>query len=152
MLTATPGYFWGDWRGEYVYAGMVRMCAVHHSIFALNSLAHWLREAPSDDRHSARDPLSRPYPRPRHLWQELSQLSLVRLPLQFPSYIPHVDHRDRGGGDAPDATRVDTTTDTWLTSRPTHDRHHDVCTTDAMTDGWCMPRHTHDARTTDQQR
>lgn len=55
--TAIPGYFWGDWRGGYVYAGAMRMCAVHHSIFALNSLAHWLGEAPFDDRHSPRDHL-----------------------------------------------------------------------------------------------
>jgi stearoyl-CoA desaturase (delta-9 desaturase) len=52
-----PGYFWGDWKGGYVYAGAMRMCMVHHGIFALNSLAHWLGEAPFDDRHSPRDHL-----------------------------------------------------------------------------------------------
>ncbi len=56
-LAAAPGYFWGDWRGGYVYAGAMRMCMVHHSIFALNSLAHWLGEAPFDDKHSPRDHL-----------------------------------------------------------------------------------------------
>jgi stearoyl-CoA desaturase (delta-9 desaturase) len=55
--TTVPGYFWGDWRGGYVYAGAMRMCMVHHSIFALNSLAHWLGETPFDDRHTPRDHL-----------------------------------------------------------------------------------------------
>ncbi len=55
--SAVPGCLWGDWHGGYVYAGAMRMCAVHHSIFALNSLAHWLGEAPFDDRHSPRDHL-----------------------------------------------------------------------------------------------
>ncbi|KAI9511679.1 delta 9-fatty acid desaturase protein [Russula earlei] len=55
--TSIPGYFWGDWRGGYIYAGALRMCMVHHSIFALNSLAHWLGETPFDDRHSPRDHL-----------------------------------------------------------------------------------------------
>ncbi|KAI0292881.1 delta9-fatty acid desaturase [Russula brevipes] len=57
LPAAIPGYFWGDWRGGWVYAGALRMCCVHHSIFALNSLAHWLGEAPFDDRHSPRDHL-----------------------------------------------------------------------------------------------
>jgi len=54
---AIPGRLWGDWRGAFVYAGAMRMCAVHHSIFALNSLAHCLGEGPFDDRHSPRDHL-----------------------------------------------------------------------------------------------
>ena len=28
--TAIPGYFWGDWRGGYFYAGFFRIVAVHH--------------------------------------------------------------------------------------------------------------------------
>ena len=28
--TVIPGYFWGDWRGGYFYAGIFRMVAVHH--------------------------------------------------------------------------------------------------------------------------
>ena len=28
--TAVPGYFWGDWRGGYFYAGFFRIVAVHH--------------------------------------------------------------------------------------------------------------------------
>jgi len=57
LPAAIPGYLWGDWRGGCVYAGAMRMCLVHHSIFALNSLAHWLGETPFDDRHSPRDHL-----------------------------------------------------------------------------------------------
>lgn len=28
--TLVPGYFWGDWRGGYFYAGIFRMVVVHH--------------------------------------------------------------------------------------------------------------------------
>jgi len=46
---------WGDAQGGYVYAGLLRLCFVHHSTFCVNSLAHWLGEAPFDDKHTPRD-------------------------------------------------------------------------------------------------
>lgn len=52
---AVPGLLWGDWRGGIVYAFILRMAAVHHATFCVNSLAHLLGDAPFDDRHSPRD-------------------------------------------------------------------------------------------------
>ncbi|KAI5889751.1 uncharacterized protein SCHCODRAFT_02635511 [Schizophyllum commune H4-8] len=46
---------WGDARGGYIYAGVIRLCFVHHSTFCVNSLAHWLGETPFDDKHTPRD-------------------------------------------------------------------------------------------------
>ncbi|KAJ7935091.1 delta 9-fatty acid desaturase protein [Mycena leptocephala] len=53
--TIIPWLGWGDARGGYVYAGLVRLCFVHHSTFCVNSLAHWFGESPFDDKHSPRD-------------------------------------------------------------------------------------------------
>ncbi|CAK5271149.1 unnamed protein product [Mycena citricolor] len=50
-----PWIFWGDLRGGYIYAGLLRLTFVHHSTFCVNSLAHWLGEAPFDDKHTPRD-------------------------------------------------------------------------------------------------
>ncbi|PSR76201.1 hypothetical protein EW026_g6680 [Hermanssonia centrifuga] len=46
---------WGDIKGGFFYAGAARLCFVHHSTFCVNSLAHWLGEAPFDDKHTPRD-------------------------------------------------------------------------------------------------
>jgi stearoyl-CoA desaturase (delta-9 desaturase) len=53
--TLIPWYFWNDAKGGYVYAGVLRLCFVHHSTFCVNSLAHWLGETPFDDKHTPRD-------------------------------------------------------------------------------------------------
>ncbi|BFZ53822.1 stearoyl-CoA 9-desaturase [Savitreella phatthalungensis] len=53
MLVAGLG--WGDWRGGYFYAGVLRLVFVHHATFCVNSLAHWLGDQPFEDRHSPRD-------------------------------------------------------------------------------------------------
>nr|BAJ04704.1 delta9-fatty acid desaturase [Gelatoporia subvermispora] len=55
--TFVCGLGWGDWMGGYVFAGAGRLCFVHHSTFCVNSLAHWLGEAPFDDKHTPRDHL-----------------------------------------------------------------------------------------------
>ncbi|KAJ6571158.1 hypothetical protein B0H19DRAFT_935971 [Mycena capillaripes] len=55
--TVIPWLGWGDARGGYVYAGLVRLCFVHHSTFCVNSLAHWLGESSFDDKHTPRDHL-----------------------------------------------------------------------------------------------
>jgi stearoyl-CoA desaturase (delta-9 desaturase) len=73
--TIIPWLLWGDARGGYIYAGVLRLCFVHHvcllflflrhlklidtsspqSTFCVNSLAHWLGESPFDDKHTPRD-------------------------------------------------------------------------------------------------
>ncbi|KAL4077434.1 delta 9-fatty acid desaturase protein [Scleroderma citrinum] len=55
--TLVAGIGWGDWKGGYVYAAFLRLVIVHHSSSCVNSLAHWLGEAPFDDKHSPRDHL-----------------------------------------------------------------------------------------------
>lgn len=71
--TLVAGLGWGDWKGGYVYAALLRLVFVHHvsvgngwrtvrscllqSTFCVNSLAHWLGETPFDDKHTPRDHL-----------------------------------------------------------------------------------------------
>lgn len=51
------GLFWNDWKGGFVYAGLLRMFFFQQSTFCVNSLAHWLGSQPYDDNHSPRDHL-----------------------------------------------------------------------------------------------
>ncbi|CAF0981678.1 unnamed protein product [Adineta ricciae] len=53
--TLLCGLLWGDYRGGYFFAGVLRLVFVHHSTFCVNSLAHYLGDAPFDDRHTPRD-------------------------------------------------------------------------------------------------
>ncbi|CDO56531.1 hypothetical protein DV113_000937 [Geotrichum candidum] len=53
--TLVAGFGWGDFKGGFVYAGILRMLVVHQSTFCVNSLAHWIGEQPFDDRRSPRD-------------------------------------------------------------------------------------------------
>lgn len=53
--SVVAGYFWGDYLGGFLYAGILRMFFVHQSTFCVNSLAHWIGEQPFDDRRSPRD-------------------------------------------------------------------------------------------------
>lgn len=53
--TAVAGLGWGDWRGGFFFAGAARLVFVHHSTFCVNSLAHWLGDAPFDNKHTPRD-------------------------------------------------------------------------------------------------
>jgi len=57
LPTLIPWLFWNDARGGFIYSGALRLCFVHHSTFCVNSLAHWLGEAPFDDKHTPRDHL-----------------------------------------------------------------------------------------------
>ena len=50
-----PGLLWGDLRGGFVYAGILRIFFVQQATFCVNSLAHWLGDQPFDDRNSPRD-------------------------------------------------------------------------------------------------
>ncbi|CAF1259948.1 unnamed protein product [Adineta steineri] len=49
------GLGWNDYRGGYFFAGALRLFLVHHATFCVNSLAHYLGDAPFDDRHTPRD-------------------------------------------------------------------------------------------------
>ena len=53
--TLVCGLGWGDYRGGYFYASVLRLVIVHHATFCVNSLAHYFGDAPFDDRHSPRD-------------------------------------------------------------------------------------------------
>ncbi|KAK1227712.1 stearoyl-CoA 9-desaturase [Marasmius sp. AFHP31] len=53
--TLVAHYGWGDAKGGFIYAGILRLVFVHHSTFCVNSLAHWLGETPFDDKHTPRD-------------------------------------------------------------------------------------------------
>ncbi|KAL0088280.1 stearoyl-CoA desaturase [Phycomyces blakesleeanus] len=46
---------WGDYRGGFFYASVIRVCFVHHVTFCVNSLAHFLGECTYDDHHTPRD-------------------------------------------------------------------------------------------------
>ena len=49
------GLGWNDYRGGYFFASVLRLLLVHHSTFSVNSLAHYLGDAPFDDHHTPRD-------------------------------------------------------------------------------------------------
>ncbi|OLL24565.1 Acyl-CoA desaturase, partial [Neolecta irregularis DAH-3] len=49
------GYGWGDFRGGFFFAGILRLVVVHHATFCVNSLAHWIGDQPFDDRLTPRD-------------------------------------------------------------------------------------------------
>ena len=49
--------FWNDWKGGFVYAGILRIFFFQQATFCVNSLAHWLGDQPYDDKHSPRDHL-----------------------------------------------------------------------------------------------
>ncbi|CAO3636417.1 unnamed protein product [Mucor fragilis] len=53
--TLVAGLGWGDFRGGYFYAGVLRLCFVHHATFCVNSLAHYLGESTFDDHNTPRD-------------------------------------------------------------------------------------------------
>jgi len=53
--TLVAGLFWGDWKGGYFFAGVLRLCFVHHSTFMVNSLAHYLGSHSYADNHTPRD-------------------------------------------------------------------------------------------------
>ncbi|KAL1734718.1 hypothetical protein EV714DRAFT_244637 [Schizophyllum commune] len=55
ILPAMIGSIWGDARGAFFYAGVIRLVIVHHSTFCVNSLAHWIGDQPFDDKHTPRD-------------------------------------------------------------------------------------------------
>jgi stearoyl-CoA desaturase (delta-9 desaturase) len=55
------GLGWGDWKGGFIYAGILRIFFVQQATFCVNSLAHWLGDQPFDDRNSPAITLSLPW-------------------------------------------------------------------------------------------
>ncbi|KAJ5644578.1 hypothetical protein N7507_010589 [Penicillium longicatenatum] len=55
LPAAVCGIGWGDWRGGFVYAAILRMLCVQQATFCVNSLAHWLGDQPYEDHNSPRD-------------------------------------------------------------------------------------------------
>ncbi|PVU88747.1 hypothetical protein BB561_005724 [Smittium simulii] len=49
------GLGWGDWRGGYYYACIWRMVYIHHSTFAVNSVAHYIGNLTYGDSTTAKD-------------------------------------------------------------------------------------------------
>ncbi|KAI8388844.1 stearoyl-CoA desaturase [Radiomyces spectabilis] len=53
--TLVAGLLWDDFRGGFFYGGVIRLVAIHHATFCVNSLAHFLGEQTFDDFHTPRD-------------------------------------------------------------------------------------------------
>lgn len=53
--TMTAGILWGDLRGGFFIAGALRLMAVHHATWCVNSVAHYFGEHTFDDTISPRD-------------------------------------------------------------------------------------------------
>ncbi|KAH0579036.1 hypothetical protein H2248_003197 [Termitomyces sp. 'cryptogamus'] len=57
LPTLVPGLLWNDWLGGLCLSGALRMTVVHHCVFCINSIAHYLGSASYDDALSPRDHL-----------------------------------------------------------------------------------------------
>ncbi|KAJ2752706.1 stearoyl-CoA 9-desaturase [Coemansia aciculifera] len=55
LPTSVAGLLWGDWRGGFFYATVLRMVMLHHATFCVNSLAHTIGTHTYDDVQTARD-------------------------------------------------------------------------------------------------
>jgi stearoyl-CoA desaturase (delta-9 desaturase) len=53
--TLIAGLVWGDWRGGFVYASLLRCVFVLQATFCINSLAHFVGVHTFDDRRTPRD-------------------------------------------------------------------------------------------------
>jgi stearoyl-CoA desaturase (delta-9 desaturase) len=53
--TCVAGIFWGDWKGGFFFASMLRIFYIHHVTFLVNSLAHYLGTLSYADNHTPRD-------------------------------------------------------------------------------------------------
>lgn len=49
------GLGWGDWKGGFIYGGILRFFCIQQATFCVNSLAHWIGTQPFDDRRTPRD-------------------------------------------------------------------------------------------------
>jgi stearoyl-CoA desaturase (delta-9 desaturase) len=55
LPTVACGYLFNDYKGGFVYAGILRACFIQQATFCVNSLAHWIGVQPFDDRRTPRD-------------------------------------------------------------------------------------------------
>ncbi|THH13331.1 hypothetical protein EW146_g6874 [Bondarzewia mesenterica] len=55
LPTCACGLLLHDWRGGFFHAGCCRLMIVHHSVFCVNSIAHYIGETTYDDKLSPRD-------------------------------------------------------------------------------------------------
>jgi len=55
--TLVCGYFFNDYRGGFFIASVLKTVALHHSIFCINSLAHYWGDGPFNDSISPRENL-----------------------------------------------------------------------------------------------
>lgn len=53
--TLVAGVLWDDWKGGFFWAGIIRLCFVHHATFFVNSLAHSFGAYTFADKHTPRD-------------------------------------------------------------------------------------------------
>ncbi|CCH60418.1 hypothetical protein TBLA_0C06220 [Henningerozyma blattae CBS 6284] len=49
------GYFFDDYKGGFLYAGIIRIFLIQQATFCINSLAHYLGAQPFDNRRTPRD-------------------------------------------------------------------------------------------------
>jgi len=57
LPTWVCGYFWGDYRGGFFIASMLKTSIQHHLIFSINSVAHYVGDTPFNDAISSRENL-----------------------------------------------------------------------------------------------
>ncbi|KAI5963291.1 OLE1 [Candida pseudojiufengensis] len=53
--TLVAGFFWNDYWGGFIYAGVLKSFFIQQVTFCVNSLAHWIGVQPFDDRRTPRD-------------------------------------------------------------------------------------------------
>lgn len=49
------GYFFNDYFGGFVYAGLIRVFCIQQATFCINSMAHYIGDQPFDDKRTPRD-------------------------------------------------------------------------------------------------
>lgn len=53
--TVVCGYFFNDYLGGFIYAGVIRIFCIQQATFCINSMAHYIGAQPFDDRRTPRD-------------------------------------------------------------------------------------------------
>ncbi|CCK70987.1 stearoyl-CoA 9-desaturase KNAG_0F03250 [Huiozyma naganishii CBS 8797] len=53
--TLACGYFFNDYWGGFLYAGVIRVFLIQQATFCINSMAHYIGTQPFDDRRTPRD-------------------------------------------------------------------------------------------------
>ena len=55
LPTLLCGYFFNDYLGGFVYAGLIRVFMIQQATFCINSMAHYIGSQPFDDKRTPRD-------------------------------------------------------------------------------------------------